>query len=855
MAIKIGYRDHYPSQNKQYIIDFPVLSGGLNTKELPYRLSNNESPEMRNLWWKEGILQSRPGQTYLKSNAKRGTGYTCYDGLFWGNAFYHIGNKIYYGTTEGYTTSDIDVSITGTGATDYDTGHSDSVNVLNHLKRVTMSTNSSVTCNHVGDGNTRVFSIASVWPDDILASDYSIDSVESVTVDGVSLEENKYYLTVDKKKVRIVDIPAASSTIAIVMNVAKGLTIITKTVNHVGDGETEYFDITSALPVDTTYTINTVTSVTLDGVSTTFTYDKSRKRVELETAPGIDVAIVITAVLTTTVVETRYTYNSTTGHIVFENAVTSSQVFILLIKEEKDNLSSFNFSIPSNRGTFFRYSDYLFYKNDGCFVRIAYSNNSFTLTDVTSEAFVPVTVINASPATGSGDLYQPENRIQAKKTLKYNADGTTRVYRLPVKPVDSVVKVVVDEAEKTVGTDYTVDLTNGTVTFTTAPPAHTPAVNNTVVITYSKSNAPAMNSVLGCKYAISAGGNDNLCILLGGCPAQPNAVFWNSNDNLSMNYSYWPMEYYNLVGDTEDQVTGFGQQYKQLIVFKTRSIGILNYNVETINERDNISFTYLNINSKTGCDLPWSIQLIENNLVFCNTQQGVHFIASSSAAYENNIIDISNKVNGGDYSGLLHDVRQGGVVCSMDDDKRYILCANNHVYCWDYKVSDYSDPSWFYFTNISPVAFFKDDEHELYHINSSGRVTKFVDIYNDYGEAIDKYYKFPIQTMDTYSRLKDVLYALISTKSATNSVIKITYESDYRTRDDLTPISTYSYCLSPRSLRLRNLKVVRYANVIRRDIMEQSVRHFGLVLSNNTVDEDLSIVSVQLIYRFSGKER
>ena len=86
-------------------------------------------------------------------------------------------------------------------------------------------------------------------------------------------------------------------------------------------------------------------------------------------------------------------------------------------------------------------------------------------------------------------------------------------------------------------------------------------------------------------------------------------------------------------------------------MFKTRSIGKGTMQFTTLGDnaevpRKVIEIDYTAINSRTGCDLPWSIQLIENNLCFCNTEQGVHIVLDSSAALENNVVGISRKING-----------------------------------------------------------------------------------------------------------------------------------------------------------------------------------------------------------------
>ena len=605
---------NYPSQPKTYTVDMPKLAGGLNLQELDYRLDPDESPEMRNLWWQEDVLQCRDGQVYISEDASLGEGFACCKIPYFDETFYHIGTGIYRG------------------------------------------------------GVTRSFSLTKV-------------------IDGV----------------------------------------------------------------------------------------------------------------------------------------------------------------PENRGTFFRYQDSLYYKNKGGFIEINFDGKNFSAVNVKDKAYTPVIVINASPSNGSGNMYQPENRISAKKTIWYNADGS-KEYKLPTAPVDSIVEVEVDGK---VTTAYTADLEKGIVTFSAAPATTEPATNNTVKITYSKANPEAETSVMDCEYAIVAGGNTNLCVILGGCDAQPNAVFWNSNDNISMNIGYFPIEYYNLVGDTEDAVTGFGKQYSTLVVMKEHSLGKLTFSVEDLDGRNSISFAYEDLNNQVGCDMPWTIQLVANNLVFANSYRGIHILRSSSAAFENNVDCVSEKVN----DGLLPALLNGVSVTSFDDDNRYWLCVDGVCYVWDYTISTVSDPSWFYFTNVPAVCFYHDDSHKMYHLDNKGRVTAFERVFSDYGEAIEKVYRFPTQLLGGYDRLKDILYLLLSIRSDTDSDIDIKYESDYETRYDMTPVRTYSYRLSPRNLTRRCMSTSRYAFVAKRRPGCRHIRHFSMTLSNNNAGEDLAIVSMQIFYRYQGKER
>jgi|GEM_PF-1564216 len=429
-------------------------------------------------------------------------------------------------------------------------------------------------------------------------------------------------------------------------------------------------------------------------------------------------------------------------------------------------------------------------------------------------------------------------------------------YRLPVTDAESVVSVTVDGAVKSAGTDYTADLAAGTVTFATAPPVTDPATNNTVKITYRKTDTDGLASVMDCRYACVYGGGTNVLIVLGGCPAQPNAYFWNGN-NTAMDAGYFPYPQYNFAGDANDPVTGFGVQNGYLMIFKERSIGRASAGTETVSDRAYPTLDYTNVNSQTGCDLPWSIRLIENNLVFCNTYQGVHYLKDTTPAYENNVECLSRNVNGSDVRpGLFHDVRAAGpdAVCCGDDGNRYWLCANGRAWVWDYLLSSVSKPSWFLLTNIGAADFFKTDA-ALYHLSAAGRLTRFERSYADYGGAIEKRYRFAVQDFGSYERLKDVQRVVFATRSDTDTEIQITWVTDYETRADLTPILCLGWRLAPRNLLLRYLGLRNFANTAVRKPGCRHVRHFTMVLENDTAYRDMSLVSARIDYVFQGRDR
>ena len=590
--------------------------------------------------------------------------------------------------------------------------------------------------------------------------------------------------------------------------------------------------------------------------------------------------------------------------------------------------------LPELRGTFLRYQDALLYKTKGVFKTITWNGAALEAADVVP--YVPVTVINCG-ADGSGDLYQPENRLSPQKTVWYNTAreirsvgftangsakafsyatedeepvasveqvyvGTTlmdpteytlsednrtvtfdtapgsgeivsviftvgvRVYHLPVTEVDSIDSVLLD-GEPAEG--WTADPAAGTITFELAPPAQTPAVNNTLQVTYTKENPDACKSIMDCRYGCSYGGTGGAVLVLAGSENQPNACFWNGG-HIAMDPGYFPASYYNLVGDNLEAVTGFGQQAGYLVVFKEHAVGRCLLGSETIGDRAYLTLHYTPVNSVLGCDLPWTIQTVENNLVWCSTYAGVCRLEDTTAALENQVRCISRKVNGCQgRSGLLELVRQAEIVCSLNDGERYWVAADGQVFLWDYTLSAPSDPSWFYFTDIPAVDFFRGDSldrgfddtlpysgaRRVFHLDRQGRITRFVRTFRDYDAPIEKVYQFATQVFDSYERLKHVTRLRIATRSDTDAEIRICYCTDHGDRWDKTPIVSRSWHLTPRDLGRRALAVRRFAQVALRKPGCRHVHHFALRLENAVAGCDMSVVSAEVTARLLGRTR
>ena len=529
--------------------------------------------------------------------------------------------------------------------------------------------------------------------------------------------------------------------------------------------------------------------------------------------------------------------------------------------------------IPKVRGTFFTFSDKLYYKTKGAYKEITANQVDGQWSFSCSEVFPyePVIVINANPATGAGDLYQPENRMSSRKTVWYNAVDGARTYYLPVK-AERVTYVEVNGYHVTVGWSY--DPQYGKVLFDVAPPVTDPPTNNTVRITYELDNPEAKKSIDDCRYVAVYGGTGELCVVMAGSEDQPNAYFWSGNSSMKMDASYFPMEQVQLASSTEERITGFGKQQDNLIIFKEGSVGKTTLGTQVINDRIYIDLPYVPINASIGCDLPWSIQLVENNLVFAN-RNGIYTILDTTSANENNIVGISRKINGSsERPGLLADLvrpsphGEGGpslatvdevlsedLICSCDDGTHYYITANGKTWAWNYELSGWKDPSWFLLTNTNAVALICESG-ELYHLNGVGCISGLHNEYNDYGEPIERLFRFPTMNFGSYDCRKNVNSVIVTLGAYELEDTELWYLTDYETRKDLTNLQVVD------AAEYDDERVVgtrpdstRVPAVFRRRPMCRRVLHFTMKLVNENLDEDFELVGAQVFYNLQGRLR
>lgn len=171
---------------------------------------------------------------------------------------------------------------------------------------------------------------------------------------------------------------------------------------------------------------------------------------------------------------------------------------------------------------------------------------------------------------------------------------------------------------------------------------------------------------------------------------------------------YFPENSYFYVGDNTQAVTGFGKQSDMLVIFKERGAGMYytqytrNNNI-TANDLINQSvidyassavyFPLTQIHDTIGCDIPSSIQLCRNRLVWACSDGKVYTLVGNNQYSERNVYCVSDMI-GSKLKQKLNSLDDLGNVFSnvfsADWEGHYLLFVNNCVFVMDYESYGYA---------------------------------------------------------------------------------------------------------------------------------------------------------------------
>lgn len=368
---------------------------------------------------------------------------------------------------------------------------------------------------------------------------------------------------------------------------------------------------------------------------------------------------------------------------------TGSETYLLIVVDGKlykipqtklDDDSTWETLIPTLIGsvgnydtTFFSFDKKVYLLNGHKY----YSYDGTTLTEV--EGYTPLVFVN-TPPTGGGTEYDPINMLSPKKHMTFNADGIADTYQLAQKDITSVDKVIVNGTE-VASTGYTVNTTNGTVTFTTIPTSGTDNVD----IYWSKTDGNR-GLIEGMKAGIIYGGDVDTKVFLYGNSTYPNRIYYSATANGAPSVEYFPATYQVDIGPSNFAVTDLTRQYDRLIATTNRpeayTIGI---DLIDVNGYSTPSVVTLPLNEVHGNIAFAQGQLINNEPVTIENGQIIRW-KSTQIRDERNMEVISDKIKDDLVTLDLSAVK----TCDFQDKNQMWFALGNKIYIYNYFNKTYS---------------------------------------------------------------------------------------------------------------------------------------------------------------------
>jgi len=459
--------------------------------------------------------------------------------------------------------------------------------------------------------------------------------------------------------------------------------------------------------------------------------------------------------------------------------------------------------------------------------------------------YIPVVIINRTP-TGAGDTNENYNRLGAGFTNKFHGNNVATVYTLTDVNLDATTVIItVNGVAKIEGTDFTVNRPLGLITFSSAPPV---GINN-IIITAFKTVQADIDAILNCLAAIPFGGQNDNRLFVGSNGT--GYFYWTGITTAGVNPTYFAYNNYNIIGLTDENITGFGKHYDTLCILKEREI----YGETYVYDGTKGVFNTFSISSEIGCDCPDTIQSVNNNLVFLNSHNGVYVLVGTAVGSQRNVFPISRNVN----PRLLAETNLISA-SSIDFNGKYWLCVNDKVYLWDYFLSPYYDTgnpeesakrlSWWYFDSINAASWLVDDVL-MYCDRTTGLTVKFQKQFNDFGTMINAIYRYPLRLMG--SGIYE--FSVISGFVIVRGDIRTAYQVTYFTNDDINGdvareiIEVGSFSLLDFTLPNFTLGVMGPLFSWRLSPYEKNIRYFGAEFQNTKINTDMNISSIEWMYK------
>ncbi len=458
----------------------------------------------------------------------------------------------------------------------------------------------------------------------------------------------------------------------------------------------------------------------------------------------------------------------------------------------------------------------------------------------TVEGYVPL-IQTATTPKGEGTLVENVNRLTGKRRVQFSPDGTATVFQLPEKAINEVSSV------KSGGepvTNCTMDLENGTVTFTAAPAAGT----NTVEIEYRKGDG-ARSEVTGMKYSeLFNGATDTRVFLYGdgtNRAVYSGVPFATGRESAE----YFPDLYELTVGESNTPLTALVRHYSRLMAFKTDSAwAILQGEIGLADGGSTAAFYVQPVNRQFGNEAPGQVRLLENNPLTMDAGSVYQWRSGSNyASYisnnENNAKRISDRVastlKGFDLKKVL--------TANIKADHEFWFLHGTRAL-----ILNYANDSWYLYDGL-PFSRIVEYEGTVIGFSDDGAVVEFSQKYrSDNGAPIDCYAATGAMDFDKDWLLKYSPMIFVAMQPASNARIKVTVETNRRSD---YPEKTVAYSLATFlhvDFNHFSFATNRKPQVKKVKMKVKKATFYRLIFKSNSASATATVIETDIRLRYAG---
>lgn len=478
-----------------------------------------------------------------------------------------------------------------------------------------------------------------------------------------------------------------------------------------------------------------------------------------------------------------------------------------------------------------------------------------TIVSVDSKAYVPTLLITCNPSNGAGAQYEQWNLLSNKYKQSFNGDGTSTKFKLALKAdAYNIESILVNNVKVTSGYKLDVEIQEQGfvgepywyVVFTTAPSKGIDNViievsitSGTTYETYNKLKERINKSSIFSFY----GGQNDTRLLLGG----QDSIFYRSD---VYNVYYFPENYYQSVGDTEEKITGFITQYDYCVIIKEHSIWSTRFEIDS---QGNPIYTTKPLNEQFGSKYGRTIQALENSPVFFDDVKGICSIAQTTIRDERNVSVISSKIN---KLLLNYSFSSDHYINSVDFDNKYFLAIDNKIYVYDYKNQLF----YVWTTPSDKMVYYMAIIDNKLHISIGTVVIKLTtDLLRDryYDTSTSKYIELPISclwkskvfSLGSETEYKKIKNLFISMQADEKASCTLKYVIDNSAINTLGTTYNYFFNYATFNYALMSYLSTTFPVTDKHKIKLKKVVYFQIEISNNAIDESLEINSISIEYK------